>query len=83
MKPAMNGAAVGKHRRREADLLLAVQQYELLVLALRAHRPGERSGLCLACGVGWPCTDVWLPLVAGACGEHASTRSSIACPENY
>lgn len=61
----MNGARVGKHRRRDGDLLVAVQQYELLVLALRAHRPGERSGLCLACGVGWPCLEVWLPFERG------------------
>lgn len=61
----MNGTRMGKHRRREAELLLAVQQYELLVLALRAHRPGERSGLCLVCGIGWPCTEVWLPFGRG------------------
>lgn len=57
----MNGARVGTHRRRHGELLAAVQQYELLVIALRAHRPGERSGLCMVCGVGWPCLEVWLP----------------------
>lgn len=56
---------MSKHRRREGELLLAVQQYELLVIALRAHRPGERSGLCMVCGVGWPCMEVWLPFGRG------------------
>lgn len=57
--------AAGRHRRREADLLRAVQQYEQLVLVLCAHRPGERSGLCMVCGIGWPCAEVWLPLEGG------------------
>jgi hypothetical protein len=61
----MSGAAMSKHRRREADVLLAVQQYEQLLLALQAHQPGGRSGLCLTCGVGWPCLEVWLPLGRG------------------
>jgi hypothetical protein len=56
---------MGKHRRHEADALLAVQQYEQLVTALCYHRPGERSGLCLICGIGWPCIEVWLPLERG------------------
>jgi hypothetical protein len=60
---------MAKHRRHEADALLAVRQYELLVHALHTHRPGERSGLCLVCGIGWPCTEVWLPM------EPHTTRS--------
>jgi hypothetical protein len=57
---------MAKHRRLEADLLLVTQQYEQLVHALQTHRPGERSGLCLACGIGWPCVEVWLPLERGS-----------------
>jgi hypothetical protein len=53
---------MAKHRRREDDVLLAIRQYEQLVKALHTHRPGERSGLCMVCGIGWPCTEVWLPL---------------------
>jgi hypothetical protein len=53
---------MAKHRRHDVDVLLAVQQYEQLTHALHTHRPGERSGLCLMCGVGWPCTEVWLSL---------------------
>jgi hypothetical protein len=56
---------MAKHRRYEADAQLAVQQYEQLTQALHAHRPGERSGLCLTCGIGRPCTEVWLPLESG------------------
>lgn len=56
---------MAKHRRRESDVLLAVQQYEQLVVALQAHQPGERSGLCMVCGIGWPCTEVWLPFGYG------------------
>jgi len=54
-----------KHRRRETNVVLAVQQYEQLVVALRVHQPGERSGLCLTCGIDWPCAEVWLPLGHG------------------
>jgi hypothetical protein len=46
-------------------VLLSVQQYEQLVHALRTHRPGERAGLCLVCGTGWPCVEIWLPLESG------------------
>lgn len=56
---------MGKHSRPESDVLLAIQQYERLLTALCRHRPGERSGLCLMCGIGWPCTEVWLPLGPG------------------
>lgn len=49
---------MGKHRRREGDVLLPVRQYEQLVLALHQHRPGERSGLCLSCGINWPCYEI-------------------------
>jgi hypothetical protein len=57
--------AVGKHQRHDSDVLLAVQQYEQLVTVLYHHRPGKRSGLCLVCGIGWPCAEVWLPLECG------------------
>ena len=53
---------MGRHRRSDSGVLEAIAQYELLVLALRQHRPGDRSGLCLVCGVGWPCVEVWLPI---------------------
>ncbi len=53
---------MGRHRRSETAVLEAVSQYELLLHALHTHRPGERSGLCLVCGTGWPCAQVWLPL---------------------
>jgi hypothetical protein len=53
---------VGRHRRSDTGVLEATAQYELLVLTLRDHRPGRRSGLCLVCGVGWPCLEVWLPI---------------------
>lgn len=53
---------MAKHRRRDADVLMAVDQYELLVTVLHHHRPGDRSGLCLVCGIGWPCIEVLLPL---------------------
>lgn len=49
---------MGKHRRHDAAVLIAVQQYEQLLVALHAHQPGKRSGLCLVCGVGWPCLKV-------------------------
>jgi len=56
---------MAKHRRLEVDVLLAARQYEQLVHALHIHRPGERSGLCLTCGIGWPCVEVRLPLERG------------------
>jgi hypothetical protein len=55
---------MAKHRRRHQDVL-AVQQYDQLAEALHHHRPGRRSGLCLACGIAWPCTEIWLPLEPG------------------
>jgi len=56
---------MAKHRRCDADALLAGGRYEQLVSVLSRHRPGERSGLCLVCGIGWPCLEVWLPLESG------------------
>ncbi len=56
---------MGKHQRHEPDVLLAVQQYEQLVTILYHHRPGRRSGLCLVCGIGWPCAEVWQSLEGG------------------
>ena len=56
---------MGKHRRQEPDVLQPVQQYTELVHVLHTHRPGERSGLCVVCGIGWPCVEVWLPLERG------------------
>lgn len=52
---------MARHRRSESDVLEATTRYDLLVHALRRHRPGDRSGLCMVCGVGWPCVEVWLP----------------------
>jgi hypothetical protein len=49
---------VGKHRRHESAIVMAVQHYEQLVFALRGHWSGERSGLCVSCGVGWPCSEI-------------------------
>lgn len=53
---------MGRHRRNESGVLEATAQYERLVLTLQHHRPGKRSGLCLVCGVGWPCVEVRLPI---------------------
>ena len=49
---------MGRHRRTDTAVLEATAQYEQLVLTLHTHRPGARSGLCLACGTGWPCVPV-------------------------
>lgn len=48
----------GRHRRRDEDTALAVQQYEHLLRLLYEHRPAQRSGLCLVSGIGWPCVEV-------------------------
>lgn len=56
---------MGKHQRREPDVLQEVGQYERLIMVLYRHRPGKRTGLCLVCGTGWPCAEVWLPLEYG------------------
>lgn len=61
-----------KHRRHERAVLLAAGQYEQLVNVLYRHRPGERSGLCLVCGIGWPCVEVRLPLEAGRLSSKLS-----------
>lgn len=70
---------MAKHRRHQVDVLLAVQQYEQLVQALHTHRPAERSGLCLVCGIGWPCIEIWLPLererLSGELLPEAQTRN--------
>lgn len=57
VEPAMGGRG-GRHRRRDEDTAGAVQQYELLLRLLFEHRPAQRSGLCLVCGIGWPCVEV-------------------------
>ncbi|MCP3797978.1 hypothetical protein NLX83_01775 [Allokutzneria sp. A3M-2-11 16] len=36
------------------------QLYGLIALALVLHYPGKRSGLCMRCGVTWPCEQVRL-----------------------
>lgn len=56
---------MGRHRRSEADVLQAVEQYEHLVRVLHTHRPGDRSGLCMICGIGWPCLQVHLTVLYG------------------
>lgn len=56
---------MAKHRQRDADVLLTVGQYEQLITVLHHHRPGERFGLCLVCGIGWPCIEVRLHLEDG------------------
>jgi hypothetical protein len=67
---------MGKHQRHEPDVLLAVQQYEQLVTALYHHKPSNRSGLCLVCGMGWPCAEVWLPLEHGRMNGDLRTGSN-------
>jgi hypothetical protein len=67
---------MAKHRRDDADMRLAIQQYEQLVTVLYRHRPGEQSGLCLVCGIGWPCTEVLLPLERGHTSGDLSGDSS-------
>lgn len=62
---------MAKHRRHEVDVLLAVEQYTQLMQVLQTHHPGDRTGLCLACGIGWPCTEVWLPLQRRTSGSAA------------
>lgn len=66
---------MAKHSRSESDVLLAVRQYEQLVLALHRHQPGKRSGLCLVCGIGWPCDEVWLPLERGRMSGELSGKA--------
>lgn len=46
---------MGRHRRRELKIPPALAGYEHVMLLLHTHRPGRRSGLCLACGQRWPC----------------------------
>jgi hypothetical protein len=71
---------MAKHRRRETDVLLAAGRYEQLVTVLVRHRPGNRTGLCLVCGIGWPCMEVWLPLGRGwLSGEPEEDTSR--CPQ--
>jgi hypothetical protein len=53
---------VGRHRRSETDVLRAAGQYAHLVNVLHAHCPGDRAGLCMACGTAWPCLEVRLTL---------------------
>jgi hypothetical protein len=53
---------MAKHRRTDEDAALALMRYEQLVRVLYQHKPGERSGLCMVCGIGWPCVDTWLAL---------------------
>jgi hypothetical protein len=51
---------MGKHRRRDEDTASVAEQYERLVRLLYVHRPMSRSGLCVVCGMGWPCVAVGL-----------------------
>jgi hypothetical protein len=53
---------MGKHRRRDEEAALAVMRYEELLRVLYQHKPAQRSGLCLVCGIGWPCVEVWVVL---------------------
>lgn len=50
------GMVTGMHRRPDPSTSPALARHEDLVLAVHGHRPGRRSGLCLHCGIGWPCT---------------------------
>lgn len=64
MSLVIESQPMGRHHRRDEDVTLAVQQYEYLVRLLQQHKPAERSGLCLVCGIGWPCVEA--RLAAGA-----------------
>ena len=70
----------GRHRRHDDDVAAAAARYEQLVVVLHRHRPGERAGLCLVCGVGWPCREVLEPLSAPqrGQGEWDEAGSSVA-----
>ena len=50
--------SMGRHHRRDEDEALAGRRYEYLLRMLYEHRPAERSGLCVVCGIGWPCVEV-------------------------
>jgi hypothetical protein len=63
---------VAKHRRADEDATLAVVRYEALVRALYLHKPGQRSGLCVVCGIAWPCVEIWLALGIRSMLEHGS-----------
>jgi hypothetical protein len=60
--PSGTWTGVGRHRRGDDETQVAVSRYRQLVWALHHHRPGERSGLCAVCGVGWPCLEVLSPI---------------------
>jgi hypothetical protein len=57
----------GRHRRPAAAADHVVVQYTKLIVDLRIHRPGARSGMCLDCGTPWPCARISL-----ACSHHHS-----------
>ncbi len=61
-RAALVERTVAKHRRADEYAALAGVRYEQLVRALLQHKPGQRSGLCVVCGIGWPCVEVWLAL---------------------
>jgi transcriptional regulator with XRE-family HTH domain len=66
--------STGKHRRIDLDRPRPLRRYEELVMVVRVHVPGRRSGLCLRCGLRWPC----LSIVAAVSGKspRAVSKSS-------
>jgi len=66
---SLEAQAAGKHRRRDEDAASALQQYEYLLRLLYEHKPAQRSGLCLVCGIAWPCVEVRLAAGARPSGE--------------
>lgn len=55
---SVNKTPTGRHRRVDQNVPVPLKQYEELLVALHGHAPGRRSGLCLCCGVLWPCLEV-------------------------
>jgi hypothetical protein len=67
---------MGRHRRREQVITPALAGYEHVLLLLHTHRPGRRSGLCLACGQRWPCPLLHRTIDDLAQGHHPPNRST-------
>src|SRR5690348_18125452 len=59
---AQTALPMGRHHRPDEDEAQAAARYEQLVRLLYQHRAAQHSGLCLVCGMGWPCRDIWLVL---------------------
>lgn len=61
---------MGRHRQRDSRRTPELERYERLLVALHLHRPGPRSGVCVRCGVPWPCTNVMEPMALPVDEEH-------------